>query len=83
MAYNRKFQPQGFLIFWFLYTGFYCTGNKRHSLDLNQTLRLIASIGSNVQTSHQLLQFVSSVYCYIGKHFHKVYEWIGFLSEFR
>ena len=24
MVYNRKFQPQEFLISWFLYTGFYC-----------------------------------------------------------
>ena len=26
MVHNRKFQPQRFLIFWFLYTGFYCIG---------------------------------------------------------
>ena len=24
MVHNKKFQPQRFLIFWFLYTGFYC-----------------------------------------------------------
>ena len=27
MVHNRKFQPQRFLIFWFLYTGFYYTSS--------------------------------------------------------
>ena len=33
---NRKFQPQGLLIFWFLYTGFYCISLHEEFLILKQ-----------------------------------------------
>ena len=42
MMHNRKFQPQRFLIFWFLYMGFYCIlyGNLADSLISKETFEI-------------------------------------------
>ena len=53
MVYNRKSHPQRFLIFWFLYTGFYC--NMNFISEVNQECTVFKTLSAALYGKERIL----------------------------